>query len=77
MTSEGLGEMFEGDCKDTCVEKFPIMAMDGLAEGLVSADLGVRTPLGVSGHFLKLPSPECRLFSCSTRNYYYFFDLHS
>ena len=27
MTSEGLGEMFEGDSADTCVRKFPLVSM--------------------------------------------------
>ena len=44
MTSEGLGEMFEGDCADMCCEKFPCMLMWGRVEGLVCADPGVRTP---------------------------------
>ena len=29
MTSEGLGEMFEGDSADTCVRKFPLVSMGG------------------------------------------------
>ena len=29
MTSEGLGEMFEGDSADTCARKFPLMLMGG------------------------------------------------
>jgi hypothetical protein len=29
MTCEGLGEMFEGDCADTCTEKFLLMSMGG------------------------------------------------
>ena len=36
MTSEGLGEMFEG----TCAGKFSIVSMGGRAEGLACADLG-------------------------------------
>ena len=51
MTYEGLGEMFEGDSADTCAGKFPLMSMGGRAEGLACADLGVRTPIGVSGNF--------------------------
>ena len=31
MTSEGLGEMFEGDSADTCARKFPLMLMGGRA----------------------------------------------
>ena len=27
MTSEGLGEMFEGDSADTCAGKFPLTSM--------------------------------------------------
>ena len=34
MTSEGLGEMFEGDSADTCAGKFPLLSMGGRAEGL-------------------------------------------
>ena len=50
MTFEGLGEMFEGDSADTCVGKFPPTSMGGLAEGLVCADPGARTPIDVSGN---------------------------
>ena len=52
MTSEGLGEMFEGDSADTCGEKFPLVSMGSQAEGLACADLGARTPIGASGNFL-------------------------
>ena len=34
MTSEGLGEMFEGDSADTCAGKFPLVSMGGRVEGL-------------------------------------------
>ena len=44
MTSEGLGEMFEGDSADTCAGKFPLVSMGGRAEGLACADPGARTP---------------------------------
>ena len=50
MTSEGLGEMFKGDSTDICAVKFPLMSMGGLPEGLVCADPGARTPIGVSGN---------------------------
>ena len=43
MTSEGLGEMFEGDSADTCGRKFPLMLMGGRANGPVCAD-GERGP---------------------------------
>ena len=29
MTSEGLGEMFEGDSADMCAGKFPLMLIGG------------------------------------------------
>jgi hypothetical protein len=55
MTSEVLGEMFEGgpfkgDSEDTCDGKYPLVSMGGRAEGLVRADPGVRTPIGASGN---------------------------
>ena len=49
MTSEGLGEMFEGDSADTCGGKFPLVSMGGRAEGLAYADPEARTPIGASG----------------------------
>ena len=49
MTSEGLGEMFEGDSADTCGGKFPLTSIGGQAEGLACADPGSRTPIGASG----------------------------
>ena len=52
MTSEGLGEMFEGDSADTCAGIFPLDSMGGRAEGLACADPGARTPIGASGNFL-------------------------
>ena len=33
MTSEGLGEMFEGDSADMCGRKFPIVSMGGVSVG--------------------------------------------
>ena len=51
MTSEGLGEMFEGDSEsaDTCAGKLTLVSMGGRAEGLACAYPGVRTPIGASG----------------------------
>ena len=46
MTSEGLGEMFEGDSADMCARKFSLVLMGGRAEGLACADPGARTPIG-------------------------------
>ena len=51
MTSEGLGEMFEGDSADMCAGKFPLLSMGGRAEGLACADPGARTPIGASGNY--------------------------
>ena len=48
MTSEGLGEMFEGDSADMCAGKFQLVLMGGRAEGLACADPGARTPIGIS-----------------------------
>ena len=52
MTSEGLGEMFEGDSADMCAGKFPLVSMGGRSEGLACADPGARTPIGASGNYL-------------------------
>ena len=50
MTSEGLGEMFEGDSADMCAGIFPLLSMGEQAEGLACADPGARTPIGASGN---------------------------
>ena len=50
MTSEGLGEMLEGDSADMCAGKFPLVSMGGRAEGLACADPGAMTPIGASGN---------------------------
>ena len=53
MTSEGLGDMFEGDSADTCTGNFPLTSMwNG---GLACADPEARTPIGVSENFLTYP----------------------
>jgi hypothetical protein len=49
MTSEGLGEIFEGDYADMCADKFPLVLMGCRADDLACADLGGRTPIGTSG----------------------------
>ena len=48
MTSEGLGEMFEGDSEDMCARKFLLMSIGGRVEGLACVDPVARTPIGVS-----------------------------
>ena len=40
MTSEGLGETFEGGFADKCEDKFLLMSIGGQAEGLECADPG-------------------------------------
>jgi hypothetical protein len=52
MTSEGFGELFEGDSADMCGRKCPLVLTGGRAEGLACADPGARTPIGASGNFL-------------------------
>ena len=70
MTSEGLGEMFEGDSADMCAVTFPVMLMGGQAEGLVCADPGARTPNGVSGNFVDVFTYH--ISSKDNRFYFYF-----
>ena len=48
MTSEGLGEMFEGESADMCAEKFPLVSMGDRVEGQECADPGARTAIGAS-----------------------------
>ena len=50
MTSEGFGDMFEGDPADMCAGNFPLMSMGGRADGLACTEPGARTPIGVSGY---------------------------
>ena len=52
MTSEGLGEMFEGDSADTCGGKFSLRSMGDQAEGLACAEPGSRTPIGAHRNIL-------------------------
>ena len=51
MTSEGMGEMFEGDSADM-PEKFLLVSIGGRAElpGLACADPRARTPISASGN---------------------------
>ena len=51
MTSEGLGEMFEGDSADTCAGKFPLTSM-GPSGGSRVRRPGSEDPIGVSGNFV-------------------------
>ena len=47
MTSEGLGEMIEGDSADMCAGKYPLVSMGGRVEGLACADPGAKITEGV------------------------------
>ena len=53
MTSEGLGEMFEGDSADTCAGKFPLVSMGGRADRQACAD-GERGPPSARAEILIL-----------------------
>ena len=69
MTSEGLGEMFEGDSADMCGGRFPLVSMGGRAEGLACADLGPRTPIGASGILKPFVNFLKNLVFCSMKQY--------
>ena len=62
MTSEALGEMFEGDSAYRDAGKFPLVSMGGRAEGLACADPGSKAPIGASG-ISKVSEPMCPLGS--------------
>ena len=76
MTSEGLGEMFEGDSADMCAVKFLLESMGGRAEGLACVDPGARTPIGASGNFQvvinHLPPGRCALDQNNLQTVYIF-----
>ena len=63
MTSEGLGEMFEGDCRQV-YRKISAVPMGGPAEGLTCADPGERTPISTNRNSCKE--------SCRNKLNYYF-----
>ena len=46
--------MFEGDFADMRARQFTLMSMGDRAEGLVCADPGATTPIGVSENFVIL-----------------------
>ena len=62
MTSEGLGEMFEGDSADTCAGKFQLVPMGGRAEDLACADPGAS-----GGSYMRRPGSERRVLRAQTR----------
>ena len=59
MTSEGLGEVFEGNSAETCAEKFPLVSMGGRTNCQACAD-GKRGP----------PSAQAEFFSSSSVVFY-------
>jgi hypothetical protein len=72
MTSEGLGEMFEGDSADTGAKQFPLVSMGGRAEGLVCADPGARTPIGASGNLKNIILTTERVLDSAPRTKFVF-----
>jgi hypothetical protein len=71
MTSEGLGEMFEGDSADTLAGKLPLVSMGSRAEGIACADPVVRTPIGTSGnlfYFMFQSRYNITVFNISNNN---------
>ena len=56
--------MFEGDYADMCAAIFSLMSMGGRAEGLVCADPGASTPIGVDGIFY-IHFQFCSMSDCS------------
>ena len=53
MTSEGLGEMFEGDSADTCGGKFPLVSMGGQRR-VQRAQTRKRGPPSAPAEFIEL-----------------------
>jgi hypothetical protein len=53
MTSEGTGEVFKGDSADMCARKFPLVSMEGGANGHACAD-GERGPPKARAEFPKM-----------------------
>ena len=62
MTSEGLGEMFEGDYADMCADKFPLVSM-GAEQGVKRAQTGKQDPIGAGGYFFFYLATAC-LVAC-------------
>ena len=73
MSSEGLGEMLEGDSADICAGKFPLVSMGGRAEGLACADPGARTPIGAS----RIINISEKYGSGAKCTYHFFFGIKS
>ena len=71
MTSEGMGEMFEGDSAYTCGKQIPLTSMGDRAEGVAFADPGARAPIGVSGNcctlFLLVTDQEAKIIKMKSK----------
>ena len=64
MTSEGLGEMFDGDSADICAGKFPLVSMGGRAEGsrAQTQERGPPAALAEIFSFVLIDSPHPLLY---------------
>ena len=62
MTSEGFGEMFEGDSEDICGGKFPLVSMGGQAQ---TRERGPPLALGeiVLAYLLGFLPPKFKFFN--------------
>ena len=56
MTSEGLGEMFEGDSADTCAGKFTLVSMGGAERRVSRAQTQERGPPSALAEFFSIVS---------------------
>jgi hypothetical protein len=70
MTSEGFGEMFEGDFADNCVEKFLLVSMGGQVEFCTCSETGARTSI-VHWHlriYLQQPAHKCAFVATAEKS---------
>ena len=58
MTSEGLGELSEGNSAGSYARKCTLTLMGGREEGLLCSEPGAMTPIGVSGNFYCVVSQD-------------------
>ena len=75
MTSEGLGEMFEGDSADMCAGKFPLVSMGGRAEGS-RAQTREQGPPSALAEIINSLKSECLAVGC-TDIYYILTNIQS
>jgi hypothetical protein len=60
MTSEGLGDMFEGDSADMCAGKFPLVSMGGREDHQACAD-GEQGPPSARAEIFHKERLKCRV----------------